>query len=155
MSLSRDPGGRAVPTAGVLPPVRHGVVHEARGSRLIDVAALGDRGVAEVRTDEHGVLAVGLSGGEPFAVSNVCRHQAAKLGRGRVDETGCLECPWHRARFDVRDGRMVDGPKGRIFGFKPYSKAVAVWGERIAPLHTHPVEVRDGAIWLVRTRDAA
>ena len=155
MSLSRDPEGRSVPTKGVLPPVRHGDVVVARGSRLVDLDTLGEHGVREVRTEEHGVLAVGLSGGEPFAVSNVCRHQGAKLGRGRVDETGCLECPWHRARFDVRDGRMVEGPKGRIFGFKPYSYAVEAWGKKIAPLHTHPVEVRDGAIWLVRTRAAA
>jgi nitrite reductase/ring-hydroxylating ferredoxin subunit len=146
-SLRNEPHGRAVPTEGALPPVRHGDVRVAAGKRLVDVAALGDRGVVEVRTEDHGVLAVGLAGGEPFAVSNICRHQGAKLGRGQVTADGCLECPWHRARFDVRSGSMKSGPKGRVFGFKPYSAAVRGFGE-IARLKTFDVEVREGAIWL-------
>jgi nitrite reductase/ring-hydroxylating ferredoxin subunit len=136
-----------------LPPVTHDHPVEARGLRLVELDRLGARGVVEVRTAEHGVLAVGLADGEPFAVSNVCRHQFAKLGRGRVTADGCLECPWHRARFDVRDGRMVSGPKGRIFGFPPYSAAVRTFGDRVAPLARHPVTLRDGAIWL--TEEAA
>lgn len=147
--LREDPHGRAVETAGTLPPVTHGTPFDADGNRLVAVEALGPRGVVEVRTDGHGVLAVGLADGRPFAVGNICRHQAAKLGRGRVTEDGCLECPWHRARFDPATGRMVSGPKGRIFGFKPYSGAVKVFGSGILPLSTHPVELRDGAIWLV------
>ena len=43
---------------------------------------------------------------------------------------------------------MVEGPKGRVFGFKPYSAAVRVWGDKLLPLDGHDVEVRDGAIWL-------
>jgi 3-phenylpropionate/trans-cinnamate dioxygenase ferredoxin subunit len=42
---------------------------------------------------------------------------------------------------------MVEGPKGRIFGFKPYSAAVRGFGE-VAPLRRFDVELRDGAIWL-------
>jgi nitrite reductase/ring-hydroxylating ferredoxin subunit len=147
-TLRNEPDGRAVPTAGPLPPVTHGeVLEEASGGRLVGVDELGDRGVVEVRTIAHGVLAVGIASGKPFAVSNVCRHQFAKLGRGRVTEDGCLECPWHRARFDVRDGSMASGPKGRVFGFKPYSAAFKAVGQ-VAKLRTFGVEVRDGAIWL-------
>ncbi|MBE2316149.1 Rieske 2Fe-2S domain-containing protein [Solirubrobacter sp. CPCC 204708] len=145
--LRNEPEGRAVPTAGALPPVTHGELRVAAGDRLVDIDALGDRGVVEVRTAEHGVLAVGMAGGEPFAVSNVCRHQFAKLGRGQVTEDGCLECPWHRARFNVHSGSMTSGPKGRVFGFKPYSAAVRGFGE-MARLKTYPVTVREGAIWL-------
>lgn len=113
---------------------------------------LGERGVVEVRTEAHGVLAVGVTpDGTPFAVSNVCRHQAAKLGRGRVTSDGCLECPWHRADYDVSDGSMRSGPKGRIFGFKPYSWAIRVFGN-VAKLRTFPVEVADGAILLRESR---
>ena len=98
------------------------------------------------------MLAVGMTpDGLPFAVGNLCRHQFAKLGRGRVTADGCLECPWHRAAYDVTDGTMTEGPKGRVFGFKPYSWAFKTFG-RAAPLHTTPVEVRDGAIWLVAGR---
>jgi nitrite reductase/ring-hydroxylating ferredoxin subunit len=86
--------------------------------------------------------------GEPFAVSNVCRHQFAKLGRGRVTEDGCLECPWHRSRYDVASGAMVEGPKGRIFGLKPYSAAVKAVNNAAVKLTRYEVELRDGAIWL-------
>lgn len=130
-----------------VPEVVHGDVVTARGSRLIAVADLPPGGVAEVRTEAHGVLAVGMADGRPFAVSNLCRHQFAKLGRGRVRD-GCLECPWHRARYDVSTGAMVTGPQGRIFGFGPYSKAVQTAANVAFKLTTHPVSVRDGAIVL-------
>ena len=147
--LRNDPHGRGVETAGLLPPIVHDHPLQATGRRLLDVDQLDERRVTEVNTDEHGVLAVGLTPDDsPFAVSNLCRHQFAKLGRGRVTADGCLQCPWHRADYDVTDGTMTSGPKGRIFGFKPYSWAIKTFGN-VAPLRTFSVEVRDGAIWLV------
>ena len=145
--LRNDPHDRGVETDSPFPPVTHDDPVEAQGNRLVAVDQLGPRGVVEVRTAEHGVLAVGMAGDRPFAVSNVCRHQFGKLGRGRVED-GCLECPWHRARYDVRTGKMVSGPKGRIWGFPPYSKAVQTFGSAAAPLRVFDVELRDGAIWL-------
>jgi nitrite reductase/ring-hydroxylating ferredoxin subunit len=49
---------------------------------------------------------------ELFAVSRRCRHQLADLSAGTIDAEGCLVCPWHQSRYDVTDGRMVDGPRG-------------------------------------------
>jgi nitrite reductase/ring-hydroxylating ferredoxin subunit len=119
----------------------------AHGPRLVAVADLPRSGVVEVQTAQHGTLAVGLADGTPFAVSDVCRHQFAKLGRGQIRD-GCLECPWHRARYDVTTGEMVSGPKGRIFGFGPYSRTVQGVTNTVAKLRRHDVELRDGAIWL-------
>ena len=119
----------------------------AQGARLVDLDALPASGVVEVQTDAHGTLAVGMADGQPFAVGNVCRHQLAKLGQGQVVD-GCLECPWHRARYDVRTGAMLSGPRGRIFGFPPYSRAVQVFGN-VARIRRFGVAVREGAIWLV------
>src|SRR5512133_3752593 len=82
--------------------------------RLISVADLGRSGVARVETP-HGRLAVGIAAGRPFAVSDRCRHLFASLGEGRVTEEGCLECPWHRSRYDVTTGRMTRGPQGAAF----------------------------------------
>jgi 3-phenylpropionate/trans-cinnamate dioxygenase ferredoxin component len=111
--------------------------------RLVSLDELDERGVTSVQTP-HGTLAVGISGGEPFAVSNRCRHLFASLGTGRVAEDGCLECPWHDARYDVRSGAMTRGPQG---AFKPLAGFVkGTTGTR--PLKTFPVTVRDGAIWL-------
>jgi nitrite reductase/ring-hydroxylating ferredoxin subunit len=119
----------------------------AQGSRLVALDQLGPDGVVEVETAQHGTLAVGLADGRPFAVSNVCRHQLGKLGRGQIRD-GCLECPWHRARYDVSTGTMLEGPKGRIFGFPPYSITVRTVANVAFKLAVHPVAVRDGAIWL-------
>src|SRR3954471_20342627 len=118
----------------------------ADGDRLVAVADLPPSGVVEVETDRHGTLAVGMADGTAFAVGNVCRHQFAKLGQGQIRD-GCLECPWHRARYDVRTGAMVSGPKGRIFGFPPYSRAVQLFGNTFR-IQRVPVELRGGAIWL-------
>ena len=130
------------------PPVRSRNPVRAEGDRLLAVADIPPSGVVEVDTEKHGTLAVGVAGGVPFAVSNVCRHQFAKLGQGRVTDDGCLECPWHRSRFDVREGIMRSGPKGRIFGFPPYSRTVQAVSNAAFRLRRFPVEERDGSIWL-------
>ena len=114
-------------------------------ARLVAVDDLGASQVAVVDDTPHGALAVGISNGRPFAVSNRCRHLFASLGKGHVTDDGALECPLHAARYDVGTGAMVRGPQG---AFKPLAGAVkATAGAR--PLKTFAVEVRDGAIWLV------
>ncbi len=118
---------------------------EQSATRLVAVDDLGSSHVAVVEDTPHGALAVGISQGEPFAVSNRCRHLFAPLGKGEVTDDGCLQCPWHAALYDVRTGKMTRGPQG---AFKPLAGAVkATAGARA--LKTFPVEVRDGAIWLV------
>jgi 3-phenylpropionate/trans-cinnamate dioxygenase ferredoxin subunit len=118
---------------------------ENPGVRLVTVEELGTTQVAVVETTPHGALAVGISAGKPFAVSNRCRHLFASLGQGRVTEDGCLECPWHAALYDVDSGKMVRGPQG---AFRPLAGAIkATAGARA--LKTYPVELRDGAIWLL------
>ncbi len=118
---------------------------EQSPSRLLALEDLDASQVAVVAETPHGPLAVGISAGEPFAVSNRCRHLFVSLGKGRVTEEGCLECPAHASLYDVSSGEMVRGPQG---AFKPLAGAVkATTGAR--PLKTYPVEVRDGAIWLV------
>ena len=118
---------------------------EQSATRLVTVAELGDSEVTVVEQTPHGTMAVGISAGKPFAVSNRCRHLFASLGEGHVTEDGCLECPWHASRYDVASGKMVRGPQG---AFKPLAGFVKATTGSI-PLKTVPVELRDGAIWLV------
>jgi 3-phenylpropionate/trans-cinnamate dioxygenase ferredoxin subunit len=118
---------------------------EQSTARLVAVDDLGASRVVVVEQTLLGALAVGISAGKPFAVSNRCRHLFASLGKGRVTDDGCLQCPWHAALYDVGTGAMVRGPQG---AFRPLAGAVkATTGAR--PLKTFPVELRDGAIWLV------
>src|SRR3954453_17793834 len=96
-------------------------------TRLVGLDEMGEDDVVEVRTEEHGTLAVGMANGEPFAVSNVGRHQFAKLGRGQVKAGGGAERPWPRARYELRTGKMTSGPKGPIWGFPPYSRFIELF----------------------------
>jgi nitrite reductase/ring-hydroxylating ferredoxin subunit len=71
-----------------------------------------------------------------FAVSRRCRHQLADLSEGSIDADGCLVCPWHQSRYDVRTGEMVEGPTGFLGYHGPtpvYTQLVQVLG-RIARL---------------------
>jgi 3-phenylpropionate/trans-cinnamate dioxygenase ferredoxin subunit len=113
--------------------------------RLVAIDDLGDSHVTVVEETPHGALAVGMSGGKPFAVSNRCRHLFAALGNGRMTDDGRLECPWHSALYDVGTGKMVRGPQG---AFKPLAGAVKATAGAHS-LKTFAVEMRDGAIWLV------
>ena len=70
--------------------------------------------------------------GEPFAVSRRCRHQLADLSKGHVDEDGCLVCPWHQSKYDVRTGAMVEGPRGFLGYHGPargYRQLVAAYSK--------------------------
>jgi nitrite reductase/ring-hydroxylating ferredoxin subunit len=98
-----------------------------------------------------GKWAVGESRGEAFAVSRRCRHQLRDLSDGTVDDEGCLVCPWHGARYDVRNGEMVGGPRGVAFyvgptpGYTQLVRALARW----VPLRVGRA-VRHGRAILVR-----
>jgi nitrite reductase/ring-hydroxylating ferredoxin subunit len=85
---------------------------EQSPARLVAVGELGASQVVVVEKTPHGALAVGISAGKPFAVSNRCRHLFASLGKGHVTDDGCLQCPWHAALYDVGTGAMVRGPQG-------------------------------------------
>ncbi|SFE06402.1 Rieske (2Fe-2S) protein [Blastococcus tunisiensis] len=77
-----------------------------------------------------------------FAVSRRCRHQLADLSEGSVDADGCLVCPWHQSRYDVRTGEMVEGPRGFLGYHGP------------TPLYTQVVQLV-GRIARLRVRRAA
>ena len=86
--------------------------------------AVGNRGPGDAGEDRY------------FAVSRRCRHQLADLSEGSIDADGCLVCPWHQSRYDVRTGEMVEGPRGFLGYHGPtpvYSQVVQLLG-RIARL---------------------
>lgn len=47
--------------------------------------------------------------GEFFATDNVCTHAFALLSDGFLED-GCIECPLHQARFDLRTGKALCAP---------------------------------------------
>ena len=54
-------------------------------------------------------LAVFNSAGGFHVTDNVCTHQYALLSEGYVED-GCVECPLHQARFDIRTGKAMCAP---------------------------------------------
>ena len=47
--------------------------------------------------------------GTLYALRDMCGHRNAPLSRVKL--IGCLiECPLHFAQFDIRTGKLVDGP---------------------------------------------
>jgi len=94
-----------------------------------------------------GPWAVGNSQGELFAVTRRCRHLYADLANGSIDSKGCLVCPWHGSRYDVKTGRMVRGPQG-IFAKIPGLDAAFIALTRVLPLGRGKVEVREDTVYV-------
>jgi nitrite reductase/ring-hydroxylating ferredoxin subunit len=86
--------------------------------------------------------------GTRYAVSRHCRHLRADLAKGRIDEDGCLVCPWHQSRNDPKTGRMVVGPQA---GFEkvPGLDAAFIALTRVWPLRRAEVVERDGNVYVV------
>ena len=94
-----------------------------------------------------GRYAVGNAAGERFAVTRRCRHLRADLAGGSIDEQGCLVCPWHGSRYDVKTGEMVQGPGG------VYAKIPGLGGAfklltKVVPLGRGHLTERDGDIYV-------
>ena len=61
-----------------------------------------------VSVDRNRVLLAHVDG-RFYAISDICGHRNAPLSRGKLDGH-VVECPLHFAQFDVRTGKLVDGP---------------------------------------------
>ena len=77
----------------------------------IDVAAEADlfEGAGIAVSPEGQDIALFSVEGEVFAINNLCSHGNAKLCDGFV-EGHQVECPFHQALFDLRDGSVSCGP---------------------------------------------
>lgn len=80
-----------------------------------------------------------------MALSRRCRHLRADLAEGQIDEAGCLVCPWHRARYELRSGRMISGPQG-VFARIPGLGTVFTTLTHVLPLRRAEVIERDGEV---------
>jgi 3-phenylpropionate/trans-cinnamate dioxygenase ferredoxin subunit len=78
-------------------------------------------------------LCVGRHAGALFAVKDSCPHAEFPLSEGTLYANGELECCWHGARFDCRNGKVLRGPAEH-------------------DLVRFEVEERDGGIWVRRAR---
>jgi nitrite reductase/ring-hydroxylating ferredoxin subunit len=82
---------------------------EAGWVRVAATADVAEGQVLGVRVGDHDVALYHLPGGEYRASDNVCTHEFALLSDGWL-EGGCIECPLHAGRFDVRTGEGQGAP---------------------------------------------
>ena len=72
-------------------------------------------------------LAVFVSGGRIIAIDAECPHEGGPLQEGTIED-GCVVCPWHAYRFDMKSGRCVTDEN---LGVK-----------------TYPTSIEDGTVWV-------
>jgi nitrite reductase/ring-hydroxylating ferredoxin subunit/uncharacterized membrane protein len=76
---------------------------------VLDDAELGEGAAMTVRVGDATVL-LHRSDGRLFAISSRCSHAGGPLEEGKIDESGCVTCPWHQSVFRLDDGSVVHGP---------------------------------------------
>jgi nitrite reductase (NADH) small subunit len=71
--------------------------------------------------------------GRFYGIDDRCPHRAGPLSQGHLEGFD-LWCPMHAWNFDIRTGACKTNPE--------------------RPVHSYPVEVRDGKLWVWMTDDA-
>jgi nitrite reductase/ring-hydroxylating ferredoxin subunit/uncharacterized membrane protein len=81
------------------------------GDAWTDVLADAELTEGQPRVADAGGIPVLLvrDGGEVLALSDRCVHRGGPLHEGTVED-GCVTCPWHGSRFQLRDGTLERGP---------------------------------------------
>jgi nitrite reductase/ring-hydroxylating ferredoxin subunit len=82
---------------------------EAGWVRVAAKSDVAEGQVLAVRLGDREVAVYHLPGGEFRATDNICTHEYAQLSDGWLED-GCIECPLHAARFDVRTGKALCAP---------------------------------------------
>jgi 3-phenylpropionate/trans-cinnamate dioxygenase ferredoxin component len=78
--------------------------------RVVDVCSFQDLPVGGVRrVNSDPPVAVFNDEGVLRAIDDTCSHQDASLSDGWFED-GCVECPLHGSRFDLRTGAPEDLP---------------------------------------------
>ncbi|MEZ5564226.1 MAG: Rieske 2Fe-2S domain-containing protein [Gammaproteobacteria bacterium] len=72
-----------------------------------------------------------------YATQTHCTHVFAPLAKGKVVEQCQIQCPFHRARFDIRTGRVIqwaNWPPGivNVLNAVRHEKPLQTWPVRVA-----------------------
>ena len=75
---------------------------------VASAADIPDGGMKCVAVDGNRVVIARVDG-RFHAFSDICGHRNAPLSRGKL-AGHIVECPLHFAQYDVRSGKLIDGP---------------------------------------------
>ena len=77
-----------------------------------------------------------------YATQAQCTHTFGPLARGKIVDGCQVQCPLHRARFDIASGKVIEWAN-----FPPGIQLLdVVRGEKA--LRTYAVRVKDGKVWV-------
>jgi nitrite reductase/ring-hydroxylating ferredoxin subunit/uncharacterized membrane protein len=76
---------------------------------LTDLAAIPEAAPVKLRAGINDLVVVRI-GDTVHAMHAVCAHAGGPLDKGTLTPDGCLECPWHGARYRLADGVVRRGP---------------------------------------------
>jgi len=76
--------------------------------RAVTVAEVTEKRMVPLMLGARNVAVYAVDGAI-YATANVCTHQFALLTEGFLED-GCVECPLHQGRFDVRTGKALGAP---------------------------------------------
>lgn len=82
---------------------------EAGWMRVAGTSEVAEGQVLGVRAGGRDLAVYHLPGGEFRCTDNICSHEFALLSDGWLED-GCIECPLHAGRFDIRTGKGQGAP---------------------------------------------
>ncbi|MDP6447574.1 MAG: non-heme iron oxygenase ferredoxin subunit [Pirellulaceae bacterium] len=97
-------------------------------TRVAAFDELPDGGKLLVELDDRLVVLFRL-GDDVHCLDDVCTHDGGPLAEGGLTADGCIACPRHGAKFEIRTGKALTMPATE-------------------DTITHGVKVEDGAIWV-------
>ncbi|MBL4866864.1 MAG: nitrite reductase (NAD(P)H) small subunit [Pseudomonadales bacterium] len=92
-----------------------------------------------VKLENETVLLFHLEGGF-FAIQNRCTHVFRSLEKGKILDGCRIQCPLHRAEFDIKSGQVV-----KWANFPPGIQLLNALRSEKA-LKTYPVKVENGQV---------
>ncbi|MEQ9537986.1 MAG: Rieske 2Fe-2S domain-containing protein [Deltaproteobacteria bacterium] len=93
------------------PPFEHELLGRAKNPTNVDRTVVGRfedlrEGRAKRVEIADQMIAVFKHEGRLRAIEDTCPHRGGPLGKGEIDEHGCVRCPLHGWPFDLTTGRM-------------------------------------------------
>lgn len=151
------------PLMGIDPPIpikAKSIIPHARMKRWARAGALTafpDGVPKEVRMRTLRVLIVRM-GDQAYAMSALCTHMRLPLGgfpgspiKSAPVRDECVMCPFHGARFEVANGRVVRQPWDSQFNdehpfFGRLQSKLIPWPKKAEDIQTYPVNIENGEI---------
>ncbi|MBI3783701.1 MAG: nitrite reductase small subunit NirD [Deltaproteobacteria bacterium] len=97
-------------------------------SDFVRVAAVAEIPAGEGRTVEVSGRQIALfnSGGEFYAIDNICKHKGGPLGEGELDDKTVL-CPLHGWAYDITSGECLEDDACSVERFEIKVENGEVW----------------------------